>query len=125
MLAGVPVRSVASHWLFSATYETQCRLRDKLYSGGWTEESARRFLDGYGVTYVVIPEGSALHHLLRNEVKVASFDSWDLYHLAGNRLAKTLPDAEWDPFGSYLREEKDELRTNRIHLHTFQVPQRN
>ena len=106
MLAGVPVPSVASHWLFSATYETQCRLRDKLYSGGWTEESARRFLDGYGITHVLVPEGSPLHHLLRNEVKVASFDSWALYHLAGNRLVKTLPDAEWDPFGRICARRK-------------------
>ena len=98
MLATAPVHTVASHWLFSGNFEAQSKLRDRLYSGDWTDESAREFLGRYGVNYVVVPEGSALHRLLNGHPKVAVFGSWTLYRLAENQMATTLPDPDWSPF---------------------------
>lgn len=98
MLATAPVHTVASHWLFSGAFEAQSKLRDRLYSGDWTDESAREFLGGYGINYVVVPDGSPLHRLLNGHVKVAVFAAWTLYRLPENHMATTLPDPNWNPF---------------------------
>ena len=98
MLATAPVHVVASHWLFSATFEAQRKLRDRLYSGDWSNESALEFLRRYGINYVVVPDGSKLHCLLDGYPKVAVFGSWTLYHLPENHMADALPDPDWTPF---------------------------
>jgi hypothetical protein len=98
MLATAPVHTVASHWLFSATYQAQTNLRDRLYSGDWPDESAREFLRRYGVNYVVVADGSPLHRLLNGHRKAAVFASWTLYHLPENQMAGALPDPDWTPF---------------------------
>jgi hypothetical protein len=98
MLATAPVHTVASHWLFSATYQAQGNLRDRLYSGDWSDESAREFLSRYGIDYVVVPGGSPLHHLLNGYPTVAVFGTWTLYHLPQNHMVDALPDPDWTPF---------------------------
>ncbi len=41
MLATAPVHTVASHWLSSGAFEAQSKLRDRLYSGDWTDRPVR------------------------------------------------------------------------------------
>jgi hypothetical protein len=100
MLATAPVHTVASHWLFSGAFEAQGKLRDRLYSGAWTDEDAREFLGRYGINYVVVPDGSPLHRLLKGHAKVAVFAPWTLYSLPENHMAATLPDPNWNPFST-------------------------
>jgi len=98
MLATAPVHTLASHWLYSATFEAQSNLRDRLYRGGWTPESAFEFLRRYGVDYVVVPRDNPLHALLRGHPRAAVFGTLTLYALPENHMVDTLPDASWTPF---------------------------
>ncbi len=98
MLVTAPVHTVASHWLFSGTFEAQNKLRVSLYSGGWSDEGAREVLRRYGNNYIVVPDGSPLHRLLNGYPKTAVYSSWTLYHLPENYLADTIPDPDWTPF---------------------------
>jgi hypothetical protein len=92
MLATAPVHTIASHWLFSGTYEYQVKLRDSFYRGDWTDETARDFLRKYGINYVVVPEGSPVHRVLSTYPKAALFPPLTLYHLPENHMLDRLPD---------------------------------
>jgi hypothetical protein len=97
MIATAPVHSVASHWLFSGTYDAQSKLRDALYSGAWSDEEARQFFRRYGINYVVVPNDSPLRSLMTGYQEVAAFPPWTLYHIPENRIVETLPDVSWTP----------------------------
>ncbi len=98
MLATAPVHTVASHWLFSGTFEAQQELRIRLYNGDWTPPQALEFLRRYGINYVVAPQGSRLQQLLGDHPRAAVFGPWTLYHLPENHMVDHLPDPEWSPF---------------------------
>jgi hypothetical protein len=51
-VATVPMPTVASHYLFSITYPEQLDLVRRFYRG---QDVRRELIDGYGVSYVVVP----------------------------------------------------------------------
>jgi hypothetical protein len=97
MLATAPVHSVASHWLFSGTYEAQSKKRDQLYAGALSDDGVRQFLSRYGINYVVVPNDSPLRRMMSGYPEVAPFPPWTLYHVPENQIRDTLPDPAWNP----------------------------
>jgi hypothetical protein len=59
-VATVPMHSVASHWLFSLTYEEQLDFARSLFAGQLTADVARKTLDEWGVRFIVVPENQSL-----------------------------------------------------------------
>lgn len=92
MLATAPVHTIASHYLFSGTYDVQSGLRDSFYRGDWTDRASLDFLQTRGINYVVVPEGSPVHRFLGAYPKAAVFPPFTLYHLAGNHMPDRLPE---------------------------------
>lgn len=59
-VATAPMHSVASHWLFSLTYEDQLTFAQSFFAGQVPADVARRTLEAWGVRFLVIPEGQPL-----------------------------------------------------------------
>ena len=110
MLATAPVHTMVRHWLFSGTYAAQVKLQGSFCGGDWNHEIAREFLRTYGIDYVVVPEGSPIHRVLRGYPKAAVFPPLMLYHLPENHMPDRLPDPEL-PFDQPCRTSRLGFRT--------------
>jgi hypothetical protein len=80
-VATIPMHSLASHDLFSITYENQRKLADRFYKG---EDVRRDLIEAFGISYVVAPKSAAIQlaggNLLHEE------GSLRLYEVPGQRM---------------------------------------
>jgi len=82
----VPMHSFASHWHWSLTFPEQIQLAKDFYDGKLAPEAARQMLTGYGVRYVVIPEGSPAGNFVSDYNKRATFGSLTIYESGVNTM---------------------------------------
>ena len=73
--------SVASHDLFSVTYEAQRSLASRFYAG---EALRSDLIDGFGVSYVVAPAGAPI--VLEGSTLLHQEASLRLYEIPGERM---------------------------------------
>ncbi len=82
-LATVPMHSVASHWMFSLTYDEQAQRRDAFYAGILTGDAVEALWQDYRVRYVVMPEDSPARAYVDDARRVAVLGSLTIYDLGG------------------------------------------
>lgn len=80
-VAAIPMPSVASHDLFSVTYEAQRSLASRFYAG---EALRSDLIDGFGVSYVVAPAGAPI--VLEGSTLLHQEASLRLYEIPGERM---------------------------------------
>ncbi|MGA3190453.1 MAG: hypothetical protein ABSF22_25395 [Bryobacteraceae bacterium] len=88
-VAGIPMPSLGSHYLFSITYDAQCELAARFYQG---QDVRRELLDSYGVSYVVVPQASTV-----------LMDGAELLHTEGNLKLYLIPGQTMKPYPSSAR----------------------
>jgi hypothetical protein len=83
-VAAIPMPSLGSHYLFSITYDEQSQLAARFYQG---QDVRRELIDGYGVSYVVVPQTSK-----------AVFDGAELLHTEGDLRLYLIPGQTMKPY---------------------------
>jgi hypothetical protein len=86
-----PMHSMASHQLFSVTYEDQSACSDAFFRGGLSPKAADAFLDWYGVRFIILPEQSPAAAYLSGSVERARFGSLHIVEIDGNRMKQYPP----------------------------------
>jgi hypothetical protein len=84
--ATVPMHSLASHYISSLSYADQKRQVEEFYEGRLNLKAARQMLSDYGVSYVVMPEGSPAIDYLAEREKRVKFGSLVIYELIGHTM---------------------------------------
>lgn len=84
--ATAPMHSLASHAYWSMTYTEQASLSDRFFAGKLSDEAARELLNGYGVSFVVVPEGSPALRYVQGQPRRARIGSLTIYEIPGNSI---------------------------------------
>jgi hypothetical protein len=80
------MHSLASHYISSLSYADQKRQVEEFYEGRLNLKAARQMLSDYGVSYVVMPEGSPAIDYLAEREKRVKFGSLVIYELIGHTM---------------------------------------
>lgn len=95
--ATVPMRSFASHPVFSITMDDQVEESDRFFGGSLSESDSNRFLSGYGFRFVVTPQGCACNRYLSGSLERARLGEWVIHEFPGRTMKPYPADHVLDP----------------------------